>query len=130
MNVVSARSILVVAALQATVALAAMPASATAALAAAALGALALARYIALSAFVASMGPSKALPRALAASAWILGLAALLAGIVAVALRARPALPWAVAAALVGPLGMSMLALGSGLGALVAERPLRTGGKR
>jgi hypothetical protein len=62
----------------------------------------------------------KAWMRAIAASAWILGFAALLAAVAAVALRAKGVLPWAVAAAFAGPLGMSALALGSGIGAFAA----------
>jgi hypothetical protein len=133
MNALSARSILVVAALQAATALAALASSPTAAIAAAAIGALAIGRYAAVALFASSLCPSaaarpspRALFRLLSASAWILGLAALLAGVAAVALRAPNALPWAVAAAFAGPLGMTALALGSGLAAVAGP----AGGRR
>jgi hypothetical protein len=128
MEATTGRSLLVVAFLQAATALTALLSSPTAALAATAIGALAVGRYAAVAYFAASMGPSsRAGVRAFAASAWVIGLAALLVAVAAVAVRARPALPWAVAAALVGPLGMSALALGAGIGSLASAH---TGGKK
>ncbi len=131
MGTESARSILVVAFLQAATALAALSSSPTAALAAGAIGVLAVGRYVAVAYYASTLcSTARAGLRALSASAWMIGLAALLAGVAAVAVRARPALPWAVAAALAGPIGMSLLALGSGIGVLAAERTLNAGGKR
>jgi hypothetical protein len=136
MDTLSARSLLIVAMLQASVAAAALASSRTAALAAGAIGALAIGRYAAVAFFASTIGSSaKAGIRAFAASAWVLGLAALLVAVAAVALRARAALPWAVAAAIAGPLGMSALALVSGLRALstghpASDRPAHSGGAR
>jgi hypothetical protein len=118
----SGRSVLLVAALQAAIGLAALASSPAAALAATAIGALAVGRYAALAFFAQSLGPGGRAPlRAFAVSAWILGLFALAAAVGAVAIKARPALPWAVAAALAGPLGMSILAMGTGIKALTAS---------
>jgi hypothetical protein len=136
MDALSARSLLIVAVLQASVSATALVSSRTAALAAGAIGALALGRYAAVAFFASTIGSSaRAGLRAFAASAWVLGLAALVAAVAAVALRARPALPWAVAAAFAGPFGMSALALGSGLCSLSAGRTAsggagRSGGRR
>jgi hypothetical protein len=114
-------SILTVAVLQGTVALAALSSSAAAAAAAAAIGILALGRYGAVSLFATAVCERKGgALRALAASGWLLGLLALGAAVAAVAVKARPALPWAAAAAFAGPIGISLLALGSGVGALAA----------
>jgi hypothetical protein len=115
----SGRSILTVAVLQGAVALLALSASPAAAAAAVAIGALALGRYWAVSLFATSVCERKGRAwRLLAASAWAIGLVALGAAIAAVAVKARAALPWAAAAAFAGPIGMSLLALGSGLGSL------------
>jgi hypothetical protein len=123
MDSVSGRSVLLVASLQAAISIAALSSSPASAIAASAIGALALGRYLALALFARTVGAGAGLQaRFLSASAWILGLAAMLAALAAVALRAKPALPWAVAAALAGPLGMSALALGSGVGAVAAGR--------
>jgi hypothetical protein len=133
MDSVSGRSIVIVASLQAAIAAVALSSSPTAALAAAAIGLLAVGRYAAVASFVATMGPGpKAGLRVFAGSAWMLGLVALAVAIAAVALRARPALPWAVAAAFAGPIGMSFLAFGSGIGALAAghRAAARSGGRR
>ncbi len=127
MDALPARSLLIVAVLQASISLAALLSSRTASLVAAAIGLLALGRYAALVFFASTMGsPAKAPLRPFAGSAWVLGLLALVASIAAVALRVRPALPWAVAAAVAGPLGMSALALLAGLGVVGARR--RPGG--
>jgi hypothetical protein len=124
MDAVSNRSIATVACLQAATAIAALLFSPTAALAVAAIGALALGRYVAVALFARAIGSGgKALMRFLAVSAWVLGFAALLAAVAAVALKAKGSLPWAVAAAFAGPLGMSALAFGSGISALAASRP-------
>jgi hypothetical protein len=131
MDALSLRRLLVVALLQAAVCLAALFASRTAALAAGVVGVLALGRYAAIACFASMMGhSSRAGLRALAASAWIFGLAALVAAMAAVALRSKPSLPWAVAASFVGPLGMSALALGSGIVALSSGRADGLGAKR
>ena len=123
MGSASGRSILIVAFLQAAVALASLASSPTAALAAGAIGLLAVGRFAAVALFAATMGPGpKAALRAFAGSAWLLGLIALAAAIAAVAVKERPLLPWAIAAALVEPIGMSLLALGSGLGSLALGR--------
>ncbi len=123
MDALPARSLLIVAVLQASISLAALLSSRTASLVAAAIGLLALGRYAALAFFASTMGsPAKAPLRPFAGSAWVLGLLALVASIAAVALRVRPALPWAVAAAVAGPLGMSALALFRPGSALVGAR--------
>jgi hypothetical protein len=123
MGSVSGRSILIVASLQAALALAALSSSPTAALATAAIGILAVARFSAVAFFASTMGPGpKAALRAFAGSAWAIGLVALAVAVAAVAVRSRPALPWAVAAALAEPIGLSALALASGIIALYAGR--------
>jgi cobalamin synthase len=123
MGTVSARSILVVASLQAITALAALSSSTAAALAAAVIGVLAAGRYLALSCFAATLGSSeKAVFHALAGSAWAFGMMAMTAAIAVVALKASLVLPWAIAAAVAGPLGMSALALCSGIRALFSNR--------
>jgi hypothetical protein len=130
MDTASLRNIVLVASLQAAVAITALASSLTAAIAAAVVGAVAVGRYIAVACFAATLGKdARAVLRVLTASAWILGLFALAAAIAAVALKARPALPWAVAAALTGPFGMSALALGEGLGALFSAREGHSGGR-
>lgn len=129
MDALSWRSILLVALLQAIVALAALASSPTAAIAAAAIGALAVGRYLAVAGFAATLGSdAKAVLRLLSSSAWAIGMMALAAAIAAVAVKARPALPWAVAAAVAGPLGMSAMALASGIGALFSNRAGHSGG--
>jgi hypothetical protein len=129
MDATSGRSLLVVASLQAATALAALLASPTAALAAAAIGALALGRYAAVAFFASTLGPGSSQGlHVFAASAWVLGLLALLAAVAAVLARARPALPWAVAAALAGPIGMSALAFARGIGSLSSRPPIHRGG--
>jgi hypothetical protein len=133
MDPLSGRSILIVASLQAAIALAALASSPVAALAATAVGLLAVERYAAVAFFVATMGPgSKSRFRVFAGSAWLLGFVALAVAVAAVAVRARPALPWAAAAAFAGPIGLSALAFGSGIGALVAghRAAARSGGRR
>jgi hypothetical protein len=126
MGSASGRSILIVASLQAAVVLAALASSPTAALAAAAIGLLAVGRFASVALFAATMGSGpKAGLRSFAGSAWALGLVALAAAIAAVAVKARPVLPWAIAAALAEPIGMSLLALGSGIGSLVLGRVAR-----
>jgi hypothetical protein len=118
MDALSARSLLIVASLQASVALTSLVSSRSAALAAGAIGILALGRYAAVAFFASTLGSvAKASLRVMAASAWFLGIAALVAAVAAVALRERAALPWAVAAAFAGPQGMSAMALGSGISA-------------
>jgi cobalamin synthase len=130
MDALSRRSLLIVASLQASIALTALLASPTAAVAAAAIGILAVGRYVAVACFAATLGSrAKAQVHILASSAWVLGMMALAVAVAAVALKAKPALPWAIAAALAGPFGMSALAFGTGLGAVVAGRTGRTGGK-
>jgi hypothetical protein len=128
MDSITGRSILIIASLQAATSLAALVSSPTAALAAAAIGLLAVARYAAVAFFVATMGPGpKASLHAFAGAAWMIGLLALAVAIVAVAVKARFALPWAAAAACAGPLGMSVLAFASGIRALAARHPEHTG---
>jgi hypothetical protein len=125
------RSMLVVASLQAAISLTALSASPAASLAAAAIGLLAIARYGSVSLFAATLGKNgRSEFRALAASAWIIGLVALGAALAAVAVKARPELPWAIAAAVAGPVGLSALALVTGFGELAAVRPGHSGGKR
>ena len=124
MDAVSWRSIVLVAILQATVALVALASSPAAAIAAAAVGALAVGRYFAVAGFASTLGSrAKEGVRFLATSAWALGMIALGAAVAAVAVKVRPALPWAVAAALVGPFGMSLMALVSGIAAVTSRRP-------
>jgi len=129
----SGRSILIIAALQSATALAALASSPLASLAAAAIGLLAVARYASITVFAATLGPGPTAKfHVFVASAWILCFLALVAAVAAVALRARAALPWAVAAAFAGPFGMSVQAFGSGIGAIVAGRRevARSGGGR
>jgi hypothetical protein len=133
MDSVSGRSILIVASLQAAIALVALTSSPTAAIAAAAIGLLAVGRYAAVAFFAATMGPGpESRLRVFAISAWMLGFVALAVAVAAVAMRARSVLPWAVAAAFAGPIGLSFLAFGSGIGALAAGRraAARSGGRR
>ena len=131
MDALSARSLLIVALLQASVSLAGLTSSRTASLAAGAIGILAVGRYAAVAFFASTLGSgARTGLRVMSASAWFLGIAALLAAVAAVALRARPALPWAVAAAFAGPIAMSALALCSGIGALASGGTDRSGGKR
>jgi hypothetical protein len=123
------RSLLVVASLQAAVALTAIASSSAAAVAAGAVGVLVLARYGAVAFLAATLGPgAKAGLRVFALSAWFLGLLALGAVLAAVAVKARLALPWAIAAALAGPLTMSAIALGTGIGNLASARAGHPGG--
>jgi cobalamin synthase len=130
MDALSRRSLLIVASLQASIALAASLSSPTAVITAAAIGVLAVGRYFAVACFAATLGSrAKALLHLLASSAWVFGMIALAAAVAVVALKARRALPWAVAATLAGPFGMSALAFGTGLGALVSGRAGRQGGK-
>jgi hypothetical protein len=125
---ISWRSILLVASLQAALAIAALLSSPTAAIAAAAIGVLAVGRYFAVACFTATLGSdSKAGLRAFAGSAWAIGMLALAVAVAAVAVKARQALPWAALAAFAGPVGMSAMAFGTGIGALVSGRP---GGRR
>jgi hypothetical protein len=117
------RSILIIVALQSVTALAALLSSPLASLAAAAIGLLAVARYASIAFFAASMGPGPAAKyHVFVASAWILCFLALVVALVAVALKARAVLPWAIAAAFIGPVGMSVQAFGSGLGAIATGR--------
>jgi len=105
--------------LQGGLALIALLGSPEAAVVADAIGALAVGRYAAVSVFASSVCERGGRARQLvAASAWMLGLVALGVAIAAVAVKAKAQLPWAAAAAFVGPIGMSVLALGQGLGAL------------
>ena len=123
MDAISVRSIATVAGMQAAIALAALFCSPLAIAVALAIGLLALVRYISVVFFASTMGQSA--PRwwrFLATSAWSLGFVALLVALVAVAIKAKEVLPWAVAAAFAGPFGLSVLAFGSGLGALAADR--------
>ncbi len=130
MDAMSRRSLLIVASLQVSIALTALLSSPTAALAATIVGLLAVGRYAAVAGFAATLGSdTKALLHLLATSAWVFGMLALTAAVAVVALKARPALPWAIAAALAGPFGMSALAFGTGLGALWSGRARRSGGK-
>lgn len=123
MDAISVRSIATVAGMQTAIALAALFCSPLATAVALAIGLLALMRYISVAFFASTMGQgSRRLPRFLASSAWALGFVALLIALVAVAIKAKALLPWAVAAAFAGPFGLSVLAFGSGLGALVADR--------
>jgi hypothetical protein len=127
----SGRSILIIAALQAATTLAALASSPTASIAAAAIGLVAVGRYASIAFFTATMGPGPAARyRVFAASAWIIGFLALAVAVAAVALRMRAALPWAVAAAFAGPVGMSVLAFKSGLGAIATGRRGAAGGDR
>ena len=130
MDALSRRSLLIVASLQASIALTALLSSPTAAIAATVVGLLAVGRYAAVACFAATLGSNtKALLHLLATSAWVFGMVALAAAVAVVALKARSAVPWAVAAALAGPFGMSALAFGTGLGALYSGRVRRSGGK-
>lgn len=129
MDASSSRCLKAVVAVQAAVALAALLGSPKAAIAAACVGLLATARYVALAAYASTLlSPAKARLRPFVGSAWMGGIVALGAAVAAVAVKARPALPWAVAAAVAGPLCMSLLAVGEGIGALASDRLARTGG--
>src|SRR5512142_1688306 len=101
MNPAIVKNVLLVATLQAVVAGAAAvlagAAAGTAALASAAIGILAVGRYVAVASFAASLG-RRGPAAALSLSAWILGFLALIVAIAAVAARAKPSLPWALAA--------------------------------
>jgi uncharacterized protein YhhL (DUF1145 family) len=109
--------------MQATIALVALFCSPLAAAVALAIGLLAFVRYIAVVFFVSTMGKcAHQWPRFLATSAWSLGFIALLVALVAVAVKAKVVLPWAIAAAFAGPFGLSVLAFGSGLSALAVDR--------
>jgi hypothetical protein len=132
MESVSARGLIVVAAIQAAIAATALLASPAASAAAAAIGILAVGRYFSLSLFARAMAPgSDRRIKIFATSAWLVGFAALLAVVAAVAVRSKPALPWAVAAAFAGPVGMSAIAFASGLGTIVTNRrAARAGGAR
>jgi hypothetical protein len=122
---------LVVAFLQAAIALTALTASRGAFVAASAIGVLAIARYGSLALFSSTLGSgAKSGLRILSVSSWLLGLMALGVALAAVAVKARPVLPWAAVAALAGPLGMSVLAFGTGLGRLFGPRLGHSGGKR
>jgi hypothetical protein len=123
MDSVSVRGLIIVAAIQTAVAVAALLASSPpAAIIAVSIGLLAVGRYASIAFFAAAMAPGPAARfRFFAASAWIVGFLALVAAIAAVALRLREALPWAVAAAFAGPMAMSVLAFASGIGALAAN---------
>jgi len=123
MDSVSARGLIAVAAIQAAISAAALLASPAAAVASLAIGVLVVGRYLALSLFARAMAPGTD-PRlkVFATSAWVLGFAALLAAVAAVAVRYKPALPWAVAAAFAGPIGMSVIAFASGLGSIATVR--------
>jgi hypothetical protein len=129
MDAVSWRSIAIVASLQAAVSLVALTSSQAASLAAATIGVLAIGRYFAVAAFAASLGScsNRTVLRALAGSAWMLCMVALAVALAAVLVKFRSALPWAVAAAFAGPFGMSALAFGSGLRALISSRPAHNG---
>lgn len=123
MDAIRARSVVAVAVIQAAVALSALFCSPSAALVAFSVGLLAIGRYVSVAFFAASMKPKSApLARALAASAWGLGFVALLVLVAAVAAKAKADLPWAVAAAFAGPLGLTLYAAGSGLGLLASDR--------
>jgi hypothetical protein len=122
---------LVVVSLQTAIAVTASWASREAFVAAAAVGILAIVRYASLSFYAATLGSAaKAALRLLAISAWAFGLLALGAALAAVAVKAKPVLPWAIAAALAGPIGMSILAFATGLGQLAGPRLGHSGGKR
>ena len=129
MDATSGRSLVVVASLQAATALGALLCSPIAAIAAAAIGVLAVGRYAAVAYFAATIGSrSRSGLHIAAASAWILGLFALLAAVAAVLVRARPALPWAIAAVFAGPVGMTIVALGTGIRQLTARGSGQRGG--
>jgi hypothetical protein len=131
MDAVSIRSIAIVAGVQITIALVALANSPLAAVAAAAIGVLALMRYVAEAFFASTLDSSaKAGLRLFASSAWILGLIALGVALVAVAVKAKPALPWAAIAAIAGPFSLSIFALGTGIGRLASARPGHAGGDR
>jgi hypothetical protein len=134
MDSVSARGLIGVAAIQATVAVAAFLASSpSAAVVAVAIGLLAVGRYASIAFFAATMAPGPVSRyRSFAASAWLVGFLALMVAMVAVAVRMREALPWAVAAAFVGPAAMSVTALASGIGMVSSARrsAARSGGAR
>jgi hypothetical protein len=131
MDAVSIRSIAIVAGIQLTIALMALFCSPLAALAAGAIGVLALMRYVSEAFYASTLASSaKSALRLFAGSAWFLGLIALGVALVAIAIKAKPVLPWAVAAALAGPFGFSIFALGSGIVKLTSARPGHAGGNR
>jgi hypothetical protein len=131
MDAVSIRSIAVVTAVQLAIALIALFSSPLAAIAAGAIGVLALMRYVSEALYASTLDSSaKSKLRLFAGSAWILGLIALGVALVAVALKAKPVLPWAIAAAIAGPFSFSIFALGSGIVKLASARPGHAGGNR
>jgi hypothetical protein len=127
----SGKSVILAASLQALVALGALASSPAAAITAASIGVLAVGRYAAMAAFASSLGSGRGGAfRVMAMSAWLLGLAALVAAMAAVAIKYSPQLPWAVAAAFAGPLGFSALALVEGFAGLASRRAGHPGGSR
>jgi len=105
---------------------AAFVASPAAGLAASVVAAIALLRYASIAAFTSTLGPGAAAKTALAVGGWVVAMAAMAAAIVATARLARAALPWAAAAALVGPVELMVEAIAGGLGGMA--KAARTGG--
>jgi hypothetical protein len=131
MDAVSIRSIAIVAGVQLTIALIALSCSPLAALAAGAIGVLALMRYISEVFYASTLGSRvKSALRLFAGSAWILGLVTLGVALVAVAIKAKSVLPWAIAATIAGPFSFSVFALGTGIVKLTSSRPGHAGGNR
>jgi hypothetical protein len=109
--------------MQAGIVLAALFCSPLASVVALAIGLLAFVRYVSVAFFASTMGQcTHRWSRYLATSAWSLGFVALLVALVAVTIKDKEVLPWAIAAAFAGPFGLSVLAFGTGLGALAADR--------
>lgn len=123
------RSIVLVAVVQAAVAVYASFISLTALVICLLIGMAALGRYLALAAFSSSMTrKNDQLLRIIYLSLWIFAFLALFAILAAVIIKAKALIPYAVSAAFVGPVSLSLLALGAGIAGFVANRPgARTG---
>jgi|GEM_PF-5499610 len=115
-------SFAVLAAGQLLLCLAALASSYEAALSAFAVSLLALFRYFSLGLFAASIGVRKGVVVAVEGGLWLLSFLALGAAIVIVARIAHAALLWAAAAACLGPLLITILAILAGGRAFVGVR--------
>jgi accessory gene regulator protein AgrB len=115
------RGLAAILAVQAALVLIAASASSYAVLVCAVVGILALGRYAAVSLFASCVcAHRERRAKVFAVATWVLFFVALGAVIAAVGVKAGDLLPWAAASACAGPIVLSMLALGSGIGELAA----------
>ncbi|HTX71306.1 MAG TPA: hypothetical protein VMC79_00635 [Rectinemataceae bacterium] len=121
------RSRLVLVSGQALLCAAAFAWSVQAGLAAVVLSVISLFRYVSLASFAAALGSQKTLLMLFSGGLWLAGFLALAAALVATARLAHAALVWAAAAACLGPLLVSALALVAGGRALLGGRRLAGG---